>query len=509
MNYVKEEMLKKEPELRKRIRSERGLDLLMTADEAAAFIKDGMTLGVSGFTPVDDPKVIPKALLKRTEKGEKIELTVYSGGSQGPIDNELVLAGITKKRLPFIRSVVGRKEVDKGTFEYDDMHLSLVAQYINYGYLNKMDLGICEVVAVTEEGDLIPSVAVGNEPTIVANCDSILLEVNFKKPLGMEGMHDVYTIPNPPVRREIPIYSPSDRIGSPVIKCGWDKIKGIVVSYEENRPHLMTPPDENSIRIAKNVLDFLRREIREGRLSDPLPPLQSGIGNVANALLKELSESELTGLSAFTEVVQDGMLDLIDKGKMNFASATCMTLSADRYKDFFERIDFYNKKILIRPIEITNSPEVVRRLGIISINTAIEADIYGNVNSTHMMGKHIYNGIGGAADFSRNAGLTIFTTPSIAKNGNISCIVPMASHVDHTEHDVMILVTEQGYADLRGLSPKERAREIIDNCVHPDYKEKMEDYFRRACAEAPCQTPHILDEALSWHSRYEKTGSMK
>lgn len=509
MNPVKTELLQMEPDLKKRIRSERGLDLLMTADTAAGYIKDGMTIGVSGFTPVDDPKVIPKALLKRVELGEKIRLTVYSGGSQGPIDNELALAGITKKRLPFMRSVVGRKAVDNGMVEYDDMHLSLISQYLNFGYLNKMDLGIAEVIAVTEDGDLVPSVALGNEPTIIAGCDKILLEVNMKKPLEMEGMHDVYTIPNPPERREIPIYKPGDRIGSSVIKCGWDKILGIVVTYEEDRPHKMTPTDDISVKIAKNVLEFLKKEIHENRLSDPLPPIQSGIGNVANALLKELADSDLSGLTAYTEVVQDGMLDLIDKGKMDFASATCMTLSEDRYRDFFKNIEFYNKKIVLRPIEITNSPEVVRRLGVVSINTAVEADIYGNVNSTHMMGKHIYNGIGGSGDFARNAGLTIFTTPSVAKGGAISCIVPMASHVDHTEHDVMILVTEQGYADLRGLSPKERAREIIEKCAHPDYREKLQDYFDRSCSESKCQTPHILDEALSWHSKYEKTGSMK
>ena len=129
--------------------------------------------------------------------------------------------------------------------------------------------------------------------------------------------------------------------------------------------------------------------------------------------------------------------------------------------------------------------------------------------ATWTAGKKIMKGIGGSGDFSRSASLVIFTTSSIAKDGAISSIVPMCPHVDHTEHEVMVIVTEQGYADLRGLSPKERARAIIENCAHPDYKPMLRDYFERACAEAPCQTPHILDEALSWHSRFEKTGSMK
>ena len=84
----------------------------------------------------------------------------------------------------------------------------------------------------------------------------------------------------------------------------------------------------------------------------------------------------------------------------------------------------------------------------------------------------------------------------------------MVSHVDHTEHDVDILVTVQGLADLRGLAPRERAVQIINNCVHPDYRAQMLDYFERACQRGG-HTPHLMDEAFSWHVRLEQTGSMK
>lgn len=118
------------------------------------------------------------------------------------------------------------------------------------------------------------------------------------------------------------------------------------------------------------------------------------------------------------------------------------------------------------------------------------------------------NGIGGSGDFARNAHLAIFVTKSIAKGGAISSVVPMVSHVDHTEHDTDILVTEQGLADLRGLAPRERAKVIIENCVHPDYKEILEDYFNRAC-EKGGHTPHLLKEAIEWHTNFEDYGSMK
>ena len=195
---------------------------------------------------------------------------------------------------------------------------------------------------------------------------------------------------------------------------------------------------------------------------------------------------------------------------MSLASATAFSLSDDGIAEFADNIADYRDRIILRPQEISNHPEVIRRLGCLAMNGMIEADIYGNVNSTHVMGSSIMNGIGGSGDFARNAFVSFFLTPSTAKGGAISCIVPMASHVDHTEHDVHVIVTEQGLADLRGLPPRRRAQEIIDRCAHPDYRPALQDYLDRATAGAGGQhTPHLLDEALSWHVRYLRDGTMR
>ena len=175
--------------------------------------------------------------------------------------------------------------------------------------------------------------------------------------------------------------------------------------------------------------------------------------------------------------------------------------------EFAQNIDYYKRHIIIRPQEISNNPEVVRRLKVVALNTPIECDIYGNVNSTHIMGSSMMNGIGGSGDFARNAGLTIFATASVAKSGRISCIVPMCSHIDHTEHDVMVIITEQGVADLRWKSPRERAECIIENCAHPKYRDELRSYFTEACL-CGGHTPHILSKAFSFHQRYMETGSM-
>ena len=238
--------------------------------------------------------------------------------------------------------------------------------------------------------------------------------------------------------------------------------------------------------------------------------LQSGVGSVANAVVSGLVDSPYENLSVFTEVVQDGMFDLIDAGKLTFASGTSLTPSPNGLKRFYDHIKAYRKKIVLRPQEIANNPEMARRLGIIAMNTAIEFDIYGHVNSTHIMGSKMMNGIGGSGDFARNGYLTFFFSNSVAKDGAISSIVPMCSHIDHTEHDVDVFITERGVADVRGLSPKERAGVIIKNCAHPDYQPLLMNYVQRAeKASGFAHTPHLLDEALSFHTRFMETGTMK
>lgn len=499
-----------EEKLRKRIRNEKAESLIMSAEAAAQMVRNGMIIGVSGFTPSGYPKAVPVAMAERAKKGDKFQVDIYSGASLGPeIDTLLVEAGIIRRRLPYHTDDTMRKAINSGKVTYIDMHLSQTPQYVNMGYLPAPDMAIIEALAITEEGNLILTTAVGNTPTFVRNTDSVIVEIAMKKPLEMEGMHDIYITENPPERNPINIRRAWDRIGTTYVECGWDKIKAIVISDYVDQTRPLAEITEDARKISQNIIHFLENEVKKGRATPSLYPIQSGVGSVANAVLYGLCDSEFKDLTCYTEVIQDSMLDLLRSGKAVFASTTAISPSPEGQEKFFEDIDFFKDKIVFRPQEISNSPEVARRLAVIAMNTALEADIYGNVNSTHVLGKKMMNGIGGSGDFSRNAGISIFTTSSVAKNGKISSIVPMCSHVDHTEHEVMVIVTEQGYADLRGLSPKERAIEIIENCAHPDYKQQLFDYFSRACSDMPCQTPHLLEEALSWHARLEETGSMR
>jgi succinyl-CoA:acetate CoA-transferase len=283
-----------------------------------------------------------------------------------------------------------------------------------------------------------------------------------------------------------------------------------VLTDSPDRNSAFKAPDEASRRIAGHILEFLAWEVKKGRMPETLLPLQSGVGNIANAVLFGLEEGPFEGLTSYTEVIQDGMIRLLKSGKLTAASATAFSLSPEMLTKVNADMAQYRKQIVLRPQEISNHPEIIRRLGVIAMNGMIEADIYGNVNSTHVMGSRIQNGIGGSGDFARNGYLSIFMAPSTAQRGTISTIVPMASHVDHTEHDVSVVVTEQGLADLRGLSPRQRAHLIIEKCAAPEFKPLLLDYLNRAeRLSYGRHTPHLLSESLGWHNRYLRSGQMR
>ena len=493
-----------------RIRSAALLSKVTTAEAAAKYIKDGDTVATSGFTPSGYPKAVPLALAERAKSGEKIEITLITGASVGPeLDGALTEAGVIKRRFPYQTNANMRNAINNGEVKYADMHLSHVAQYMDYGFFGDIDVAIVEAIAINADGGIIPSTSVGVAPQAIKNAKIVIVEVNTSQSMDLEGVHDIYMTQKPPFREPIPITKSGDRIGTHYIPCDPEKIVAIVETDITDKVRPLGAIDEDSKKISKHIIKFLEDEVAAGRLPENLLPLQSGVGSVANAVLGGLVDSNFTNLTCYTEVIQDSMFDLIDAGKVTVASGTSFTPSEEGLKRLNDNMAHYAKHCILRPMEISNNPEVARRLGVISINTAIEIDMYGHVNSTNIMGSRMMNGLGGSGDYTRNAYISIFTTVSNAKNGDISSIVPMASHIDHTEHDVQVVVTEQGLADLRGLSPRERARAIIENCAHPDYKEMLTDYLDRAEQTKFKHESHLMDEALSWHARFLATGSMK
>lgn len=494
--------------MQERIRLEKLKDKVTTVEAAVGFFKDGMTVGASGFTKSGDSKEILPALAERA-KNEELKITLITGASLGHgTDGALAAAGALKKRMPFQVDRILRDKINQGEVLFIDQHLSESAEQIHNKIIDPLDIAVIEAAFIERDGSIVPTTSVGNSATFAAFAKKVIIEINTAVPMEIHGIHDIYHAEDYPHRNVIPIVAPWNKIGRKSIPVDPDKIVAIVFTNKQDSPADIAEPDVKTTAIAKHILEFFENEVRLGHLTDRLLPLQAGIGKVANAVLTGFKHSNFYELTMFSEVLQDSTFDLIDSGILSFASASSITVSADCYKRIFENLQQYKDKIVLRPQNISNTPGLIRRLGIIAINTAIEFDIYGNVNSTHISGTKIMNGIGGSGDFARNAYLSIFVTQAASKNNTVSHIVPMVSHVDHTEHDVDILVTDVGIADLRGLAPRERAQKIIDNCVHPHYKEQLQSYFDRACQRGG-HTPHLLEEAFSWHLNLGEKGSMK
>ena len=483
----------------------------ITAEEAAQMIKNGDTIGLSGFTASGTPKAITEALAAKATKehaeGRPFKVNIFTGASTSDhVDGVLSRANAINMRAPYQSVPDLRKRINSHDCHYNDRHLSEMAQETRYGFYGKIDYAIIEAAAITPDGEVILGTGVGNIPTYARLADKIFIELNEILPETLYGMHDIYVPLDPPYRREIPIYRANDRIGSPVLKIDPSKVIGIVKTKYYDGVKSFTAPDEVSKQIGSNVVKFLVSEYMSGKLPKEFLPLQSGVGNVANAVLYDLGESkELPSFMMYTEVIQDAVLELMKKGKCTFASTCSMTFSDATEESLFGDLKYFHDKILMRPAELSNNPEVIRRLGVISMNTALEADIFGAVNSTHVLGTKMMNGIGGSGDFTRNAYISIFSCPSVSKGGLISNIVPMVSHVDHSEHSVDIIVTDQGIADLRHKDPVERAYEIINNCAHPMYRELLLDYLKLGKGG---QTPHTLTAAYAFHNAFNEFGDM-
>jgi acyl-CoA hydrolase len=304
------------------------------------------------------------------------------------------------------------------------------------------------------------------------------------------------------------IMKASDRIGKPYIEVDADRIKGIVECNIPDEARAFKDADPITTQIGNNVADFLLANMKSGKIPPTFLNLQSGVGSGANAVLGALGQCpEVPNFNIYTEVLQEEPLRLIQEGRIVAASTGALTIGSEHLQQLYEHIDDYRGRLLLRPSEISNCPEIIARLGICSLNTAIEVDIYGHVNSTKICGSKMMNGVGGSADFTCNAMLSMFTCGSTTKDGRISSIVPFCSHIDHTEHYVDAIITEYGVADLRNKCATEKAEALIE-IAHPDYRPLLRDYQKLA-QKGGGHTPHLLSAAFAMHDTFLRKGDMR
>jgi len=463
-----------------------------TPEAVAAEIPADATLLVSGFGSVGYPKAVPTAL---AASDRPLSLTVVSGGSVGgEIDVSLVEADAIDRRYPYQARRPIRDAINRGDVAFHDRHVAQVGDEVQYGGLVDADVAVVEAVAAGEDW-LIPSTSLGQTPAFVEAADALVVEVNHAQPLELQHVHDIYRPGRPPDRDPIPLRTPGGRIGTTRIEFDPGKLVGVVESDSRDQPYTFRTPTEEDDSVAANLTAFLSREVERTPVFADAVRLQFGVGSLGNALMSRLGQADIgdRDLVYFGEVIQDGLLDLLDDGELRSASATSLALSAEGQDRFFDDAERYAEDVVLRPTDVSNSPALVDRFGVVAVNSALEVDLLGNANSTHVRGRDVVNGIGGSGDFNRAALVSVVALPSTASDGALSRIVPAVPHVDHTEHDIDVVVTERGVADLRGLSPAERAETILESCAHPDYRARLADYL--------CEDGHVpvdLEAAAGW-----------
>jgi acetyl-CoA hydrolase len=483
----------------------------MSPEEAVSHIPHGATVAFSGFTNAGAAKLIPRALAERAKELRSrrmpFKIRVLTGASSGmSIDEPLAKAGAISYRAPYQSSPTVRAQINNQEIEYVDMHLSHLPQTVLEGFHGKIDFAVIEATEITRDGRVYLTTSIGASPTYLKYADRIIVEINNYHSTRLREMADILIMPPPPHRFPIPFHDPLTKLGYPYAVVDPRKVIAVIQNDEPDSVSEFAPADERSERIAENVVRFLLDEMLAGRIPEDFLPLQAGVGNVANAVMAALAKNPyIPPFKMFTEVYQDSLVDLMEEGRLTAASTTSLTLTPKKLRHIYDNMDFFTPRIVLRPQEMSNHPGVIRRLGVISMNTALEVDIYGNVNASHIYGTQVMNGIGGSGEFTRNAYISIYMCPSIAKQGKISSIVPMCPHVDNNEHSVQIVVTEQGLADLRGLGPMQRADKIIENCAHPAYREYLRKYIENSRVG---HIRHNLDKAFELHLNLKETGSM-
>jgi succinate CoA transferase len=484
---------------------------ILTPEEAVECISHGDMVAFSGFTPAGAAKAAPRALAERARRlhqaGRPFQLRVLTGASTGPsIDDALAQADAISWRAPYQSSAALRQRINDGRVAFVDMHLSHLPQAVLFGFFGALDVAVIEATEVTADGRVYLGNSIGASPTFLRVARKVLIEVNRFHSRRASEMADIVVPKPPPYRNALDLDHPLERIGKPYARVDPEKILGLIETNEPDELGGFDAPDAVSRAIAGHVVQFLLDEVAAGRIPPSFLPLQVGVGNVANAVLEGLGEHpDIPDFLMYTEVFQPAGFELMRRGRLLGASTCALTLTPGQMREWAEQIDFFAPRIVLRPQEISNNPAVVRQLGVIALNTALEVDLYGHVNSTHLCGQAMVNGIGGSGDFTRNAYLSIFLCPSTAKGGRVSTVVPMCPHVDHNEHSVQVVVTEQGLADLRGLAPRERARLLVERCAHPAYRDYLEGYLRAA---GPGHIRHDLARCFELHQNLLRLGTM-
>ena len=489
----------------------------ITAEEVAAQIENKDILALGGFAPAGTPKAILPLVAEKARRehdaGREFKVDLLTGASIGDTCEEtMAKAEAVDRRIPFCSNRVIRACYNAGTVQFVDPNLSNHASLMRQGIYGVPTWAIVEASSIEVKGSkcrVYLTAGVGIAPTICRLArKGVFIELNTWHHEAAKGLHDIYEIENLWERSIVNITSPVQCIGKPYLELDAERIKGIVLTNLPDESQPMAPSGEITTKIGGNVAQFVHWNMRRGILNPQKLVFQSGVGSGANAVMGAMGQDKsIPDFSLYTEVFQDESLRLMREGRVKVASTGSLTIPPSELQQLYKDIDMFKGRLVMRPSEVSNCPEVISRLGVCALNTALEVDIYGHANSTKVCGSMMMNGVGGSLDYTTSSALSIFTCGSTAKDGKISSIVPFCSHVDHTEHHIDAIATEYGVADMRGRSPRERADLLIE-IAHPDYRPLLREYQRLSLKRGG-HTPHVMSAAFAFHDTYLRKGDMR
>lgn len=494
--------------LNERIECKELLRKVMPVEEAVKFINDGATVAISGFTKSGEPKVTIPALGRYfAQNHPERRITLLSGASLSE-EVENPIAPFVSKRAPYMSSSESRRRILNHQMEFNDIHLSQFSRNLMYGFYGDIDFAVIEASRITPTGGVILTSSVGISGEALVKAKKIIIEINTESP-DYTGFHDL-TQPRvyPRVGWPVPVTNVGDRVGSFHVNIDLSKVIAVVESKVPDYGVAFKEASAIDKKIAENVVGFLLDCQKKYHWGPKIPPIQSGVGNIANAVVSELYDSPFQRIRFWTEVFQDGMLRYIEnEDKFEVASSTAVSFSKEAWQKFFQLFERCRDRVILRPTWLSNSPEIISRLFVIAMNTPVEVDIYGHANSTHIDGSKIINGLGGSGDFLRNAYISMVHTPSVRKLSDgrvVSCVMPYVRHIDHTEHDIKCVVTEQGLVlNTEIKAPAKRAEAMIENCAHPYFRPLLKEYLSLA---GTGDEPRIddLDKLKRWWTEYDE-----
>jgi len=476
-----------------------------TAQKAAAFIKDGMTVAMSGWAMAGYPKAVPEALVQRKQSGEALAVNLVTGANVPWLDEKLGKEGIILRRAPMIASRTLAAQANKGSLHYVEQQMNKMSKLLRSGSFGRIDVAVVEALCFDDEGRLIPTSSLGMTHYLLDAAESVIVEINKAQPEILGTLHDIYIPALLPDTKPIPLVRNEQRIGEGGIAFDESKVVCIVETDIPERMGAENKGTDITEKIAAHLFNFLKLEYADWNRK--LPPVQLGFGSIADSIADAFRHSDFQDLQFFCGGVTEPVLELLASGRAAAVSTGGIGMS-ERVETILAETPNIRERLILRNGDITNSAEIISRLGLLTLNTGIEMDIYGNVNSSHIAGSRVVNGIGGGAGFAQNAGLSVVLIPSKAKGGAVSGIVPMVPHLDICEHDVDIVVTENGLADVRGLDDIERAEVIIETCASEVYREQLKTYLHRAIELCGGHHPQLPDEAFAWYRRLKDEGSM-